>query len=81
MTFQHQQDQDQDQGEQQQKQQQPSVELDNLIEQFKDTILKVRELLIKIEETARSEGFPNSDEIDIMIHQRYVDGLRNKIKK
>ncbi len=35
MTFQHQQDQDQDQGEQQQKQQQPSVELDNLIEQFK----------------------------------------------
>ena len=81
MTFQHQQDQDQDQGEQQQKQQQPSAELDNLIEQFKDTLLKVRELLIKIEETARSEGFTNSDEIDIMIHHRYVDGLRNKIKK
>jgi hypothetical protein len=81
MTFQHQQDQDQDQGEQQQKQQQPSAELDNLIEQFKDTLLKVRELLIKIEETARSEGFTNSDEIDIMIHQRYVDGLRNEIKK
>ena len=40
MTFQHQQDQDQDQGEQQQKQQQPSAELDNLIEQFKDTLLK-----------------------------------------
>ena len=58
-----------------------SAELDNLIEQFKDTLLKVRELLIKIEETARSEGFTNSDEIDIMIHQRYVDGLRNKIKK
>ncbi|HEX2409371.1 MAG TPA: hypothetical protein VHJ38_19380 [Nitrososphaeraceae archaeon] len=52
-----------------------------MIEQFKDTLLKVRELLIKIEETARSEGFPNSDEIDIMIHHRYVDGLRNKIKK
>jgi hypothetical protein len=52
-----------------------------LIEQFKDTLLKVRELLIKIEETTRSEGFTNSDEIDIMIHQRYVDGLRNKIKK
>lgn len=61
--------------------QQPSrttEELDNLIDELKDILLKVRELLIKIDETAKKEGLGN-DEIDVMIHERYLDGLKKKL--
>jgi len=58
-----------------------STELDNLIDELvKDNLLKVRELLIKVDNIAQKEGSRfTSDEIDIMIHERYLDALRNKI--
>jgi len=77
MTFQEQHDettttpQEEDQEDQQ--------ELENLIEQLKDNLLKIRELLIKTQELANKKGI-NVDELDIIIHERYVDALRNNNK-
>src|SRR5688500_6053739 len=67
------------QQEEQQEQQPPlliSTELSKLIDDITDNTLKIRKLFKQIDELALKEGF-STDEIDLLIHEKYKELLLN----
>ncbi len=64
--------------EQQQPQQQLSTELLRLIDNIKDSTLKIRNLFKQIDEIALKEEL-STDDIDLLIHNKYKELLNKSI--
>ena len=55
-----------------------STELSKLIDDITDNTLKIRKLFKQIDELALKEGF-STDEIDLLIHEKYKELLNKSI--
>jgi len=64
---------------QQQQQLYLSAKLLRLIDDITENTLKIRNLFKQLDEQAIKEGFFNTDEIDLLIHEKYKELLNKSI--